>query len=345
MAESIIDFSSIVAGTTVRAVKIDGVYYMPRRDIIMAVCNCDMKAASDIWTRRLTDDKNELEAYMKVHQFSGTGQSATEVLAVEGCILLIMMLPGKFARSMRLKACKLVSRFINADPTLISDLEINNKRGREASCVAFVKEAFEEYNQSHKRTRTELPAVSYVYGTVSHVFPGLVKIGRTADINARLCAGNTFCAPSPHILVALAPTFDAKRDEIRAHEHFSAYRKEGEFFKVSVPEVQEYFHNHIAAVYNSDLTRFVEDIHYTKENKDSEDFMTVSDMVVMLGGVPANAEEEASLEVLVEEKFKERYGADALPGKQQVCYNGLARNVNQYGKKDHDLLKAAIATK
>ena len=203
MSDSVIDFSSVVPGTVVQAVKIDGVYYMPRRDIIMAVCDKNANDASNVWTRDLTkDDKNELKLYMKYHQFQGPGFGETEVLSAEGCVLLIMMLPCKFAKSMRLNASNLVTCFISADPTLLTDLEVNCKRGREASCAEFIKEAVEEYNHAHKRTRTELPAVSYVYGTVSDAFPDLVKIGRTTDINARLSSGNTFCAPSPHVVVA-----------------------------------------------------------------------------------------------------------------------------------------------
>lgn len=339
MSESIIDFSAIVPGTSVRAVKIDGTYYMARRDVIMAVCKKNASDASTVWTRDMTDeDKMELQTHMRRYKFGGSGFGETEVLDAEGATLLIMMLPGKFAKSMRLKAAKLLSRFISADPMLTEELEVNRKRGREASCVAFVKEAFEEYNHAHKRKRTEMPVASYVYGTVSVAFPGLVKIGRTADIKDRLSSGNTFCAPSPHVVVALAPTFDAKRDENRAHDYFAASRQEGEFFKVSTTEVQEYFHKHISALYNCELAQFVDDIQYTKDNKDGEDLMTVCDMATMLTGASYRPEDVTSDEELAESKYKARYGADAVPGKQQVCFNGRAYVLSTYDKKDHDLL-------
>ena len=60
-----------------------------------------------------------------------------------------------------------------------------------------------------------------------------------------------------------------------------------------------------------------------KEKKHGEDLMTVIGYDIMLSGVaPDDMEEEARLEALVEKKYKERYGSDATPGKQQVCING-----------------------
>ena len=69
---------------------------------------------------------------------------------------------------------------------------------------------------------------------------GLVKIGRSEDVRARLSSGNTFCAPAPHVVVAATPTFDAVRDEAMAHGYFANVRKQGEFFEVSVEAVQQY---------------------------------------------------------------------------------------------------------
>ena len=80
-----------------------------------------------------------------------------------------------------------------------------------------------------------------------------------------------------------------------------------------------------------------------KEKKHGEDLMTVIGYGIMLCGVaPDDMEEEARLEALVEKKYKDRYGSDATPGKQQVCINGRTRIVNHYAKKDHDLIDEAI---
>lgn len=85
------------------------------------------------------------------------------------------------------------------------------------------------------------PPVEYVYAMRSDAFPGLLKIGRTRDIDKRLKAAATYSAPSPLYYVAIAPTFDSKRDEAEAHLFFKDKREAGEFFRVTLDEVEEYF--------------------------------------------------------------------------------------------------------
>jgi hypothetical protein len=114
LEESVIDFGSVVSGKTVRAVKIDGVYWMPRRDIIMAVCNQDNVKASKTWTQKLSqEDRDDLLPFLAKHQFDGIGQSETECYNMDGAILLTMILPGKFARGIRMKAAGLLKKWIH----------------------------------------------------------------------------------------------------------------------------------------------------------------------------------------------------------------------------------------
>jgi hypothetical protein len=186
--EYAMDFSSIVPGASVRAVKIDGEYYVPRRDVILVVCSAEYKEspngyhnaivnASKIWTQRISHTEREaLLPYMKMYQFKGPGYSTSEVLTIEGAMMLLMVLPGKFAKSLRLKACKVLTRFLRGDLSLIKEIVDNHERGIEASCMEFVSEAFADHRSEE---RTEMPPVEYLYGTVSSAFPGLVKIGRS----------------------------------------------------------------------------------------------------------------------------------------------------------------------
>jgi hypothetical protein len=126
MSESVIDFGSVVPGSTVRAVKKDdGKYYMPRRDIIMAVCSKNASDASTVWTRDLTDDdKKELLTFCRKHTFQGSGYGETDVLNLDGAILLTMILPGKFARTVRIKAANLLKNWIheNTDDPLLREM-------------------------------------------------------------------------------------------------------------------------------------------------------------------------------------------------------------------------------
>ena len=120
--ESVIDFGSIAAGQVVRAVKINDVYYMPRRDIIMAIAKCDIKAASDIWTRRLTELEKEEASYgCAKHQFDGPGQSETEVLTFDGALSLALCIPGPVAKKIRIQARRLLKKWLHdhtADPLM-----------------------------------------------------------------------------------------------------------------------------------------------------------------------------------------------------------------------------------
>ena len=96
---------------------------------------------------------------------------------------------------------------------------------------------------------------SYVYGTETPAFPGLIKIGKAADLNARLINLNTSCKPKPHVIVAVAPTLDSARDERAAHEFFASRRAQGEFFQISEAEVKAYFANHIAAQFHLEMSQ------------------------------------------------------------------------------------------
>jgi hypothetical protein len=94
-----------------------------------------------------------------------------------------------------------------------------------------------------------------VYATKSPAFPGLIKIGKTMDVAARVTQLNTSCAPAPHVIVAVAPTFDHDRDEKTAHAFFSSSRREGEFFELHDSDVINYFATHITPQYNAEMAQ------------------------------------------------------------------------------------------
>ena len=99
------------------------------------------------------------------------------------------------------------------------------------------------------------PPVTYVYATKSSAFPNRIKIGKTNDVAKSLSSMNTSCAPAPHVLVAVAATFDNARDEKMAHAFFADARKEGEFFELTDKVVKDYFGMHITAQHKLEKTR------------------------------------------------------------------------------------------
>jgi hypothetical protein len=99
-----------------------------------------------------------------------------------------------------------------------------------------------------------MPAVSYVYATKSTAFPGLVKIGKSTNLQARLSSLNT----APHRVVTVAPTLNNIRDERTAHQFFADMRRQGEYFEVEEDEVKAYFTHHITTQFNLDMAERLE---------------------------------------------------------------------------------------
>ena len=142
----------------------------------------------------------------------------------------------------RTKIADTMARHLKGNPTLAAETAHNASISLMAACEVFLSDAL----VLAKRKREAEPALGYVYGTASEAFPGLIKIGRTGNLDSRLCSLNTSCAPLPHRLVAVAPTRNPVRDERVAHAYFADQREEGEFFRVTVEELQAFFDMHVS---------------------------------------------------------------------------------------------------
>ena len=188
---------------------INGEQRMPVRDIIMAVCDCDMDYASKIWKRIGSQEHIELSQFVRPFQFPGKGQRVMDCISLSGVLKLGMVLPTNEAvKYCRTKIADTMARHLKGDPTLAAETAHNASIGLAAACEAFLSDAL----VLAKRKREAEPALGYVYGTASEAFPGLIKIGRTGNLDSRLCSLNTSCAPLPHRLVAVAPTRNPVRD-------------------------------------------------------------------------------------------------------------------------------------
>ena len=103
----------------------------------------------------------------------------------------------------------------------------------------------------------ELPSIGFVYACRSAAFPNRIKIGKTNNVKARLSQLNVGCAPSPHVMIATAATFDSTRDEKMAHVFFSNSRKEGEFFNINDDDVKKFFEVHIVAQHAEEMRNYI----------------------------------------------------------------------------------------
>jgi len=247
-----IPFDDIVEGSTVRLTEIDDVQYLSIRDIIMHVCNKNGNNSASVW-RNLSDEKKfKLSPFVKNYQFPGRGQQIQPVITLPGSIRLVMILPGERAKQYKWIFAGIISRYLDGDDEMCLEIKENKSIGKKRSYEKFAKDAEKIINEEDEASK-KTASIGYVYATQSEAFPGLIKIGHTADIKARLSQLNTACAPAPHVLVALAPTFDMQRDEKEAHEFFSTVRMQGEFFAVNKLQVMNFFHEHIMALYQEEL--------------------------------------------------------------------------------------------
>lgn len=202
--------------------------------------------------RDLRDLKDEFFHSTKIveRQLSTHGGPKTKLISFRDAIELVMVLPGKIARKTRKQFVEIIVRYLDGDETMCQEIQKNNAIGKVESYLSFCEKLVEDVQKYDK----EPPQAGYIYATKSPAFPGLIKIGRTSCVHDRLLRLNTSCAPAPHVIVAMAPTLDMKRDEKTVHAFFSDARREGEFFQIQDDDVISYFATHIITQYNLELS-------------------------------------------------------------------------------------------
>ena len=192
-----------------------------------------------------------------IKSFFGKGNGRKKLLTLQHAIELVMILPGKTAKSMRREFADIISRYLDGDLSLCIEIDENRQMGRGRSYPKFIKNAIENQRDKSSKGSGKMQKISYVYACKSTAFPGLIKIGKTENVMKRMIQLNTGCAPAPHVVVAVATTFDNNRDEKACHQFFEAYRREGEFFEISEEEIINYFNMHIQAQFNSEMNRYL----------------------------------------------------------------------------------------
>jgi hypothetical protein len=175
-------------------------------------------------------------------------------VTLDDAIALIMVIPGKAAKHARQQFTDIIVRYLDGDRSMCIEIKENQAMGKLKSYSKFASKVMDRIQTENKKA-AEIPATCYVYATKSPAFPGLIKIGKTINMCSRLSQLNTSCAPAPHVVVAVAPTFDHDRDEKTAHAFFASVRREGEFFELEDDDVIHYFATHITAQYSADMAR------------------------------------------------------------------------------------------
>jgi len=254
-ATQTIPFDEIIPGACIRFTIINDVQYLSARDFIMCMCNKNKNDASEVWRNLPSSFKNELQESMKKFKFQGRGQSEQPVITLPCALKLVMILPGRHATKYKVKCAEIISRYLDGDASMNDEIKENHSIGQKRSYLRFSKQVMNRIDADKENEALE---DQYVYATKSAAFPGLIKIGRTSNMQARLSQLNTACAPSPHEVVSIAPSMDMYRDECLAHEHFASKRKAGEFFELDELDVKKYFEDVILHRYQRELLTSVQ---------------------------------------------------------------------------------------
>lgn len=202
--------------------------------------------------RAIRNIPNEIFQSEKIseRQLSKRGGYPTKLISFQDAIELAMVIPGKIARKTRKLFVDIIIRYLDGDETMCHEIKNNNAMGKVKTYVSFCNTLIKNVQEN----ANEPPQTGYIYATKSPAFPGLIKIGRTKCVHERLVQLNTSCAPAPHVIVAMAPTLDMKRDEKTVHAFFSDARREGEFFQIRDDDIISYFATHIITQYNLELS-------------------------------------------------------------------------------------------
>ena len=245
-----IDFSELVPGYTVT---ICSPLHFDAVELNMALCKKSRDVAyKDL--RRLGNDDFHSTKLIKL-KLPGKGNNKTLSVHFSHAVELVMVLPGKASKVFRKKFADIIVRYLDGDITMCAEIKKNRDMGRSASYTNFIQDTMKQIMEEEEQEQAgHLPKISYIYASKSAAFPGLIKIGKTQDVAQRLSQLNTGCAPAPHTVVAVATTFNKDKDEKEAHQHFAAFRREGEFFEVSELDVQTYF-SLVTAKFHVDMNK------------------------------------------------------------------------------------------
>ena len=208
-------------------------------------------AARGAWTTLLRSRRGKKFSEECVYlQFPGQGQRKTPCTEAGSFLKLLKLCGGKHQEAYRIEMEQVLERYLDGDTSMCVEIQENKRMGADAARVHFALKV--EARAAELEEEDDNEQQGFVYGMVSEAFPGLVKIGRTNDLEKRLSQANIFCAPAPFKIVAQAQSMNASRDERMAHAFFADQREEGEFFRVSVQAVENFFTTSILPMYKQE---------------------------------------------------------------------------------------------
>jgi hypothetical protein len=135
-AVSEISFDSVVPGSVVRQIIIDGKQYLAIKDAIKVICNKNSNRACETWRLLSPDLKEELKEHLNTFNFPGSGGEMPDVITFQGLIILSMYLPGPHAKRNRTAIAVIVHRYFAGDKRLIEEIIKNSESTEPAALMA-----------------------------------------------------------------------------------------------------------------------------------------------------------------------------------------------------------------
>ena len=235
---SILTFKNVIRGRDVSAsVRITNDDHINAVDLVVAVTRKDREnSAKDL---RTVSECGFFDAKkIVIRKMPGTGNAKTKFISFGDAIELIMVLPGRIAKQIRVKFADVIVRYLDGDRSMCTEIEENHAMGKQESYFKLAKEVLTSVYDENK----DMPVLAcFVYAVKSPAFPGLIMIGKTENIVSRLSNLNVATAPAPFVIVALASSFDYAQAERDAHAFFAYARRKGEFFELQDSDVIDYF--------------------------------------------------------------------------------------------------------
>ena len=93
-------------------------------DVVCVVAGLELHNAYNVW-ERLKTQFPEVSTHCSNFKFPGRGQRETPITCVKGAVLIVMLLPGRAAASVRKGAASPVVRDLGGDLTLVPDIAQN----------------------------------------------------------------------------------------------------------------------------------------------------------------------------------------------------------------------------
>jgi hypothetical protein len=153
-------------------------------------------AVTSAWTYLLKSKHGKKISEECVYlKFPGRGQRKTPCTEAGSFIRLLKLCKGKLQEAYRIEMEQVLERYLDGDTSMCVEIQENKRIGAEAARESFALKV--EARAAELEEEDDYYQQGIVYGMVSEAFPGLVKIGRTNDLEKRLTQANTFCAPAP----------------------------------------------------------------------------------------------------------------------------------------------------